>query len=117
MSAGSDAARSGGARVGVARAGAAGSGARSKPATAYVWDRHVYDLTCSSKRIDWRGPGGASCADCLDTEFRIRNRATANKSGFRLTYPIEGPLAGIPVRIVYRPRWWFEAELTLKEAR
>jgi hypothetical protein len=24
-----------------------------------------------------------------------------------------GDLAGVPLRIVYRPRWWLELELTL----
>lgn len=103
-----------------ADAARAGNRGGPGPRASYVWDRNLYDLTCTSRPAAARaasGDGGGACASCLETEFRIRNRATGNKSGFRLTYPTDGPHAGIPVRIVYRPRWWFEVELTLKEAR
>lgn len=98
---------------------AAGSLDRARPArgATYVWDRNLYDLTCTSRQPADRGAASVACPGCLETEFHVRNRTTGNKSGFRLTYPTEGELSGIPVRIVYRPRWWFEAELTLKEAR
>jgi len=97
----------------------AGDRGRPAPRASYVWDRNLYDLTCTSRpaATGARDEGAGACAGCLETEFRIRNRTTGKKSGFRLTYPAEGPMAGIPVRIVYRPRWWFEAELTLRETR
>jgi len=87
------------------------------PSATYVWDRGLYDLTCSSRPFRAPKDEAIRCSGCLESEFRIRNRARGDKTTFRLAYATDGPLAGIPVRIVYRPRWWFEAELTLAEAR
>jgi len=92
-------------------------GGSRTPSASFVWDRGLYDLTCSSRPFRAPKDGGIRCSGCLESEFRIRNRATGDKTTFRLTYSTDGPLSGIPVRIVYRPRWWFEAELTLAEAQ
>jgi hypothetical protein len=32
-------------------------------------------------------------------------------------YGADGDLKGVPLRIVFRPRWWFEAELVLDDVR
>jgi hypothetical protein len=44
----------------------------------------------------------------------VRNLTAGTTTPFRLIYATDGPLAEVPVRIVYRPRWWFEVELTLE---
>ncbi len=49
----------------------------------------------------------------LESEFETRNLTTGYSSEFSITYGIQDPIAGIPIRIRYRPRWWFEAELLL----
>jgi hypothetical protein len=53
----------------------------------------------------------------IESEFEVRNPATRKTTPFRITYGTDGPLAGVPVHLVYRPRWWFEAELQLAAPR
>ena len=46
---------------------------------------------------------------------RVRDAQSFQRAAthFVITYGTQDPIDGIPVRIVYRPRWWFEAELLL----
>jgi len=53
----------------------------------------------------------------LESEFAVLNRTTRKTTKFQMTYGVEPPLAGVPVRIVFRPNWWFEAELNLVAGR
>jgi hypothetical protein len=93
-----------------------GSGRPSRGSSrAYVYDRSLYTVTqTSSALVPLVRLGSSSHRNCVDGEFEIRNRTTGNTSTFHLTYATEGALAEVPVRIVYRPRWYFEAELTLE---
>ncbi len=59
--------------------------------------------------------GSKTYRRAVESTFEIRNRATGARTAFRLTCGTEGAFAEVPLRIVYRPRWWFEAELTLEE--
>lgn len=52
------------------------------------------------------GPG-------VDATFAILNLSTGEITEFVLTAGTAGDLAGVPLRIVYRPHWWLELELTL----
>jgi len=82
---------------------------------AFVYDRGFYDLTVkSSKVVPQVQLASKSFRNCIDSEFEVRNRTTGSTTEFRLVYATDGPLAEVPVRIVYRPRWYFEAELTLE---
>jgi hypothetical protein len=82
---------------------------------AFVYDRGFYDLTVkSSKVVPQVQLASKSLRNCIDSELEIRNRATGSTTEFRLVYATGGRLAEVPVRIVYRPRWYFEAELTLE---
>jgi hypothetical protein len=49
----------------------------------------------------------------LESDFEARNLSNGRCSNFSITYGTQDPIIGIPVRIVYRPRWWFEAEMLL----
>ncbi len=84
--------------------------------TSFVYDRGLYDLAVRTAKIV-RAPraGGSAAARSIESDFEIRNCETGNTTGFRLVYGTDGSTAGVPLRIVYRPRWWFEAELTLEE--
>ncbi len=95
------------------------SGAR--PASlrrAYVYHGELYDLTLKSSR---RWPEvcvrGATYREAVESEFENRNRRTGASSSFRILYGAQGAMAEVPIRIVYRPRWWFEAELQLESGR
>lgn len=85
---------------------------RGVPPRTFVYDRGLYDLSIVASK---RAPSERrTCPSCIESELEIRNRATGSATRFRLQYPTDGPLAEVPVRAVYRPRWWFEAELTLE---
>jgi hypothetical protein len=79
---------------------------------SYVHGATIHELVLSSSApvtFQPRGPAGRA----LESEFEVR---TAGRSGsrFRMTYETEGALCGVPLRIVYRPKWWFEAELVIQ---
>jgi hypothetical protein len=78
----------------------------------YVYDRGLYDLTLVSSRV----LAGKPYAGAIESCFEIRNRTTGALTRFQMTYGASGSLAGVPLRIVYRPRGWFEAELVLDPA-
>jgi hypothetical protein len=98
----------------VVAARATGHGARGS-AQVFVYDRGLYDLTLvASRPVPFIQAGSTACRNCLASDYEVRNRATGNTTRFHFTYGTAGALAEVPVRIVYRPRWWFEAELTLE---
>jgi hypothetical protein len=47
----------------------------------------------------------------------VRNRTTHDETKFRVVYGASGELCGVPVRAVFRPRWWMEVELLLDRPR
>jgi hypothetical protein len=48
--------------------------------------------------------------------FETENRTTRERTAFDITYGTTGDLAGVPVHILYQPKWWFQVELFLDEA-
>lgn len=74
-----------------------------------IYANTLYEVRVESTR--------AAATNTLESDFAVRNRATGKTSRFRMMYGAAGPLAGVPVRIVFRPNWWFEAELNLDSAR
>jgi hypothetical protein len=83
----------------------------------YVFNGTTYELVMrSSKRL----PSGLyrtrSFEDLIEAEMVITNRTTSEKTRFVLQYPRAGRLAGVPVHGVFRPRWWFEVEMTLDDS-
>jgi len=40
---------------------------------------------------------------------------TSEKTAFVVQYARAGRLAGVPVHGVFRPRWWFEVEMTMDD--
>lgn len=99
------------------RPGSEGSrSARQSDAIAYLYNGKLYDLKLrGSEVVPTLQIGSRRYGKLLRAQFAIRNRATNEETRFELTYGTEGALAEIPVRIIYRPRWWFEAELTLND--
>jgi hypothetical protein len=86
-----------------------GGRARRGASRAYVYGGRLYDVTLGESRTpDPRAPA------VVESEFEIRNRATGSITAFRIAYAVTGPDAEVPVRIVYRPRWWLELELQLE---
>lgn len=82
----------------------------------YVFNGTVYDLVLrSSKRVTAARYRGRAFEDLIEGEFLITNTKTMEKTRFTVQYPRTGELAGVPVHGVYRPRWWFEVEMTLDD--
>lgn len=79
----------------------------------YVYYRTLYDLKVRSLEAtpDERDRG----RHLLDAEFEIVNRTTRKTTRFSILYAPTGDGAGVPIRITFRPRWWFEVELVLRE--
>lgn len=80
----------------------------------FVYDRGFYTVTLESSSIVPQVQVSSTYRRCLEGEFEVRNVTRNTTTRFCLTYATEGPLAEVPLRIVYRPRWWFEAQLTLE---
>jgi hypothetical protein len=80
----------------------------------YVYGNRVYDVVTRSSRFlanaEFRG---RKFQNVIESEFQARSRAGGDGSTYRIAYGTEGSLTEVPVRIVYRPKWWFEAELVL----
>jgi len=80
----------------------------------YVYAATTYELVLASSTIRREvAIGSARYGPALDAAFTILNLSTGETTEFALTAGTIGDLAGVPLRIVYRPRWWLELELTL----
>jgi hypothetical protein len=92
--------------------------ARDVPGVHYLYNRTVFDLTLESCSHEPElKVHKHTFADIVDGRFQTRNRTTNNKTEFRIQYGASGALHGVPVRAVFRPRWWMEVELVLDPTR
>ena len=57
--------------------------------------------------------GLAVYSNVVDARFKLRNLTTENLTTLHLAYGTSGELRGVPVRAMFRPRWWMEIELEL----
>jgi hypothetical protein len=93
-----------------------GRGARAVSSVAYLYNQTIYDLSlasCSFERELHTGSG--TFADVVDGHFQLRNRTTRSETKFRVSFGTSGQLRELPVRAVFRPRWWMEIELVLDQ--
>lgn len=82
----------------------------------YVYYRTLYTLsTRSATFLRSANIDGRTYSNLARTDLEITNGTTGARTRFELTFGTTGSLAGIPVHIVYRPRWWLEAQLFLDE--
>jgi hypothetical protein len=80
----------------------------------YVFSGSAYELRRKSIRlVKEMAANNHTFSQLLESQFETRNLTTGRKTEFSITYGIQDPIAGIPIRIVYRPCWWFEAEMLL----
>jgi len=91
-----------------------GAGTNGVITISYVYNRTLYDMSLLSCDYEpqLRAKTG-TFADVVDGRFQVRNRTTKDETKFRVSYGISGELRGVPVRAVFRPRWWMEIELLL----
>ena len=84
----------------------------------YVYNRTLYDLSLllCQHETELRTKTGVF-ADVVEGRFQVRNRTTRNETRFRVAYAASGEMRGVPVRAVFRPRWWMEIELLLDRGK
>ena len=88
------------------------------PAVTFVYGRTLFDLSLlSCKPESELKTKSFTFADVIDGRFQVRNRTTHDETKFRVVYGASGELCGVPVRAVFRPRWWMEVELLLDRPR
>jgi hypothetical protein len=80
----------------------------------YVFNSTLYELTRVSARFrDQIKLGSAKYQSVIESKFQTLNTSSGMTTEFKITYGTDKPILGTPVRIVYRPKWWFEAQLHL----
>jgi hypothetical protein len=93
-------------------------GARGVHGVHYLYNRTVFDLALESCKHERElRVHKHTFTDIVDGRFYIRNRTTKNKTEFRILYGTAGDLRAVPVRAVFRPRWWMEVELVLNPTK
>ena len=91
----------------------------------YVYNARNYTLTLTkwtrvrSEQVQLKRKDGttlkSSCSNLVRAEFSVLNHKS-ERSNFELLVGTDGELRGVPVRILYRPNFWFEVELNLDNA-
>ncbi len=90
------------------------TGEEAKKDCLFVYNGALYKLTV--RRSDLRSSvtvNGRRYDSVIESRFQTHKVTTGSTSFFSITYGTTEPLREVPIRIVYRPRWWFEAELQL----
>jgi hypothetical protein len=87
----------------------------------YVYSGVLYELKGSAPTERESAVVGARTYEhVIETEFEARNSTSGEVTHFQVTSGTAATgaaLAGVPVRVVYRPRWWLELELLLDAVR
>lgn len=84
------------------------------PPVPYVYNNTFYTLRLRDCDLDARHEiGDRVFLNVIRSDLETRNTVTGNKTSFHLEYGSAGDLKAVPLRIVFRPKWWFEAELLL----
>jgi hypothetical protein len=84
---------------------------------AYVYAGRPYELMLRSATVlPQLQIGDRSYRQVVDGVFETRNGTTGAVTRFQMTVGTADGLAGVPLRVVYRPKWWVELELTIAPA-
>jgi len=101
--------------VEAARAPGAPAGRVVGSVVPYVFGRSQYEVRLKSLEPAEPAPGTGTAARPVHAVFEIRTIATGARTRFDMTYGTAGELAGVPLTIAWRPRWWLEVELRLDD--
>jgi hypothetical protein len=81
----------------------------------YPYNGQLYELRLrSADRVDQHTREGRSFGPAIRGRFTVVNLKTGYETPFTVVYGVEGDLAGVPLLISWRPRWWFEIECALR---
>jgi hypothetical protein len=95
---------------------AAANPAAGTSTVAYVYGWRVYDLKMTAKAPESLTLGTRRYEQVVTADFEIAGRGSRGVTHFQITFGTSSTgsdLAGIPLRIVYRPQWLLELELVL----
>ena len=94
-----------------------GSRAKEVPVVRYLYNRDLFDLSVDECSVERElETGTQTFGDVIDGRFHLKNLTTRNAMTFHVAYGTSGDLRGIPVRMMFRPRWWMEIELELNRS-
>lgn len=97
---------------------AGGNRPKDVPAVRYLYNQTIYDLSLESCRTEPQFRTGTDTfADVVDGRFQLTNTRTKHETNFRIAYGASGDLSEVPLRAVFRPRWWIEVELVIVPGR
>jgi hypothetical protein len=83
---------------------------------SYVFSNTPYTLTLrKATRVPIARIDGRDYTGLVRHEFETLNQVARSRERFTILCPVEGPLAEVPIQVVYQPRWWFKAELVLDD--
>ena len=84
--------------------------------TTYVHNGSILELKLRDSRlVPTMAIDGRRYQRLLRGQFEGRKLTSGSKAAFEVLYGTEGALAGTPVRLSFRARWWFRLELTLAD--
>jgi hypothetical protein len=88
----------------------------ARPAsTRYLYNRTLYELSIRSCQKEARFPGVTGhFSDLVEMKFVVTNTQSREETPFRVLFGTTGDLEGVPVQILFRPKWWLEVELVLR---
>jgi hypothetical protein len=82
----------------------------------YPYNGKLYELQLrSADRIDRYARDGRSFGSAIRGRFQVLNRRTREETPFTVIFGLESDLAGVPLLISWRPRWWLEIECLLDD--
>lgn len=83
----------------------------------YPYNGQLYRLHLeSAERIDGFTREGRAFGPAIRGKFRVVNLKTRTETPFTVVYGVDGALAGVPLVISFRPRWWLEVECVLVDS-
>ena len=83
----------------------------------YTYNGTLYELVLrSSKLLPSATYRGRPFSDLVDSHFVITNKKTNETTEFEIQFVRQGAMAGVPVHGLFRPRWWFEIQITKDDA-
>ena len=91
---------------------------RDRPANpiTYAYFGRMYELRRTrSERIGSVRIGQRSYGPAIVADFVTTSTYDGERTRFTITYGADGPLAEVPLRVVYQPRWWMQVELTIDD--
>ena len=81
----------------------------------YPYNGQLYQLQLrSAEHVSRYTRAGRSFGAAIRGRFAVLNRRTREETPFAVVYGVEGNLAGVPLLISWRPRWWLEIECMLR---